>query len=96
MSGITLLRGEEMKMQLKPHVLSFFHLYVIFFLLLIWAYVIHDFFESDKFEEFPGYDFINGLSNSYRAYKRIYQKNKGNLIIKIICCPVTMVKKKIL
>ena len=61
MSGITLLRGEEMKMQLKPHVFSFFHLYIIFFLLLIWAYVIHDFFESDKFEEFPGYSIINGI-----------------------------------
>ena len=58
MSGITLLRGEEMKMQLKPHFFSFFHLYVIFFFLLVWAYVIHDFFESDKFEEFPGYDLI--------------------------------------
>ncbi|SVA38662.1 uncharacterized protein METZ01_LOCUS91516, partial [marine metagenome] len=61
MSGITLLRGEEMKMQLKPHVFSFFHLYIIFFLLLIWAYVIHDFFESDKFEEFPGYSIIKGI-----------------------------------
>ena len=61
MSGITLHRGEEMKMQLKPHFFSFFHLYVIFFLLLIWAYMIHDFFQSDKFEEFPGYDFIKGL-----------------------------------
>ena len=61
MSGITLLRGEEMKMQLKPHIFSFFHLYIIFFLLLIWAYVIHDFFESDKFEEFPGYSIIKGI-----------------------------------
>ena len=61
MSGITLLRGEEMKMQLKPHFFSFFHLYFIFFLLLIWAYVIHDFFESDKFEEFPGYSIIKGI-----------------------------------
>ena len=61
MSGMTLLRGEEMKMQLKPHFFSFFHLYIIFFLLLIWAYIIYDFFESDKFEEFPGYDFIHGL-----------------------------------
>ena len=62
MSGITLLRGEEMKMQLKPHFFSFFHLYVIFFFLLVWAYVIHDFFESDKFEDFPGYDFIIRVS----------------------------------
>ena len=62
MSGITLLRGEEMKMQLKPHFFSFFHLYIIFFFLLVWAYVIHDFFESDKFEEFPGYDFIIKVS----------------------------------
>ena len=61
MSGITLLRGEEMKMQLKPHIFSFFHLYLIFFLLLIWAYVIHDFFKSDKFEEFPGYSIIKGI-----------------------------------
>ena len=61
MSGITLLGGEEMKMQLKPHPFSFFHLYIIFFLLLIWAYVIYDFFESDKFEDFPGYDIIKGI-----------------------------------
>ena len=58
MSGITLLRGEEMKMQLKPHFFSFFHLYVIFFLLLVWAYVIYDFFASDKFQDFPLYDII--------------------------------------
>ena len=61
MSGITLLRGEEMKMQLKPHFFSFFHLYLIFFLLLIWAYVIHDFFDSDKFSDFPFYDSIEDL-----------------------------------
>ena len=58
MSGITLLRGEELKMQLKPHMFSFFHLYLTFFLLLIWAYVIYDFFNSDKFSDFPGYDAI--------------------------------------
>tara|TARA_B100001750_G_C15457197_1_gene572254 strand:- start:523 stop:1404 length:882 start_codon:yes stop_codon:yes gene_type:complete len=61
MSGITLLSGEKMKLQLKPHFFSFFHLYFIFFLLLVWSYVIYDFFESNKFEEFPGYDFIKGL-----------------------------------
>mgnify|MGYP000489368579 FL=1 len=58
MSGITLLRGEEMKMQLKPHFFSFFHLYVIFFLLLVWAYVIHDFFDAHKFQDFRFYDII--------------------------------------
>ena len=58
MSGITLLRGEEMKMQLKPHFFSFFHLYVIFFLLLVWAYVIHDFFDSHTFQDFRFYDII--------------------------------------
>ena len=58
MSGITLLRGEEMKMQLKPHFFSFFHLYVIFFLLLVWAWIIYDFFEEKRFAEFPGYDLI--------------------------------------
>lgn len=61
MSGITLLKEEEMKMQLKPHALSFFHLYIIFFLLLIWAYVIYDFFDAKKFEEFPGYEYIKNL-----------------------------------
>lgn len=58
MSGITLLRGEEMKMQLKPHFFSFFHLYVIFFFLLVWAYVIHDFFDAHKFQDFRFYDII--------------------------------------
>ena len=61
MSGITLLRGEELKMQLKPHIFSFFHLYFIFFLLLIWSYVIYDFFNSDKFSDFPFYDSIETL-----------------------------------
>jgi hypothetical protein len=58
MSGITLLRGEEMKMQLKPHFFSFFHLYIIFFFLLVWAYVIHDFFDAHKFQDFRFYDII--------------------------------------
>jgi len=58
MSGITLLRGEEMKMQLKPHFFSFFHLYIIFFFLLVWAYVIHDFFDSHTFQDFRFYDII--------------------------------------
>ena len=61
MSGITLLRGEELKMQLKPHMFSFFHLYFTFFLLLIWSYVIYDFFDSDKFSDFPFYDNIETL-----------------------------------
>ena len=61
MSGITLLRGEELKMQLKPHMFSFFHLYLTFFLLLIWSYVIYDFFDSDKFSDFPFYDSIETL-----------------------------------
>jgi len=61
MSGITLLRGEELKMQLKPHMFSFFHLYLTFFLLLIWSYVIYDFFNSDKFSDFPFYDSIEAL-----------------------------------
>ena len=61
MSGITLLRGEELKMQLKPHMFSFFHLYLTFFLLLIWSYVIYDFFNSDKFSDFPFYDNIEDL-----------------------------------
>ena len=61
MSGITLLRGEELKMQLKPHIFSFFHLYLTFFLLLIWSYVIYDFFNSVKFSDFPFYDSIEAL-----------------------------------
>ena len=58
MSGITLLRSEELKMQLKPHMFSFFHLYFTFFLLLIWSYVIYDFFDSNKFSDFPLYEYI--------------------------------------
>ena len=61
MAGLTLLRDEELKMQLRPHMFSFYHLYIIFFLLVVWAYVIYDFFESDKFKDFPGYDIIEGL-----------------------------------
>tara|TARA_B100000959_G_scaffold276342_1_gene330978 strand:- start:2516 stop:3394 length:879 start_codon:yes stop_codon:yes gene_type:complete len=61
MSGITLLRGEELKMQLRPHMFSFFHLYLTFFLLLIWAYVIYDFFNSEKFSDFPGYNTIEAV-----------------------------------
>jgi hypothetical protein len=45
-------------MQLRPHVFSFFYLYVIFFLLLVWAYIIYDFFAQDKFTTFPLYEVI--------------------------------------
>ena len=45
-------------MQLKPHFFSFFHLYIIFFFLLVWAYVIHDFFDAHKFQDFRFYDII--------------------------------------
>jgi len=58
MSELVLLRDEELKMQLRPHVFSFFYLYVIFFLLLVWAYIIYDFFAQDKFTTFPLYEFI--------------------------------------
>ena len=58
MSDLVLLRDEELKMQLRPHVFSFFYLYIIFFLLLVWAYIIYDFFAQDKFTDFPLYEFI--------------------------------------
>lgn len=58
MSELVLLRDEELKMQLRPHVFSFFYLYVIFFLLLVWAYIIYDFFAQDKFTAFPLYEYI--------------------------------------
>ena len=58
MSELVLLRDEELKMQLRPHVFSFFYLYVIFFLLLVWAYIIYDFFAQDKFTTFPLYEVI--------------------------------------
>ena len=58
MSDITLLGGEELKMKLRPHMFSFFNLYVIFFLLLVWAYIIYDFFVQDKFTDFPLYEYI--------------------------------------
>ena len=58
MSELVLLRDEELKMQLRPHVFSFFYLYVIFFLLLVWAYIIYDFFAQDKFTVFPLYEYI--------------------------------------
>ena len=58
MSELVLLRDEELKMQLRPHVFSFFYLYIIFFLLLVWAYIIYDFFVQDKFTAFPLYEFI--------------------------------------
>lgn len=58
MSDITLLGGEELKMKLRPHMFSFFNLYVVFFLLLVWAYIIYDFFVQDKFTDFPLYEYI--------------------------------------
>jgi len=61
MSELVLLRDEELKMQLRPHVFSFFYLYVIFFLLLVWAYIIYDFFVTDKFSDFPLYSLIEGF-----------------------------------
>ncbi len=53
MSDITLLGGEELKMKLSPHVFSFFNLYIVFLLLLFWAWYIYDFFAQDKFADFP-------------------------------------------
>ena len=61
MSDLVLLSDEELKMQLRPHVFSFFYLYIVFFLLLVWAYIIYDFFAMDKFSGFPFYSFIEGL-----------------------------------
>ena len=61
MSDITLLGGEELKMKLSPHMFSFFNLYFVFFLLLVWAYVIYEFFVRYKFANFPLYEDIEGL-----------------------------------
>jgi hypothetical protein len=58
MSELVLLRDEELKMQLRPHIFSFFYLYIVFFLLLVWAYIIYDFFAMDKFSGFPFYSVI--------------------------------------
>ncbi|MAW93428.1 MAG: hypothetical protein CMA32_02915 [Euryarchaeota archaeon] len=61
MSDLVLLSDEELKMQLRPHVFSFFYLYIVFFLLLVWAYIIYDFFAMDKFSGFPLYSLIEGF-----------------------------------
>ena len=58
MSDITLLGGEELKMKLRPHMFSFFNLYFVFFLLLLWGYWIYDFFTRESFTTFPAYDFL--------------------------------------
>ena len=84
MSGITLLRGEELKMQLKPHMFSFFHLYLTFFLLLIWSYVIYDFFNSDKFSDFPfyenSYSFCAVMANGWVGFSGTNQSwNNGSV-----------------
>ena len=61
MSDITLLGGEELKMKLRPHMFSFFNLYFVFFLLLLWGYWIYDFFTRESFTTFPAYDVLIGI-----------------------------------
>ena len=58
MSDITLLGGEELKMKLSPHMFSFFNLYFIFLLLLLWGLWIYDFFVQESFKTFPAYDIL--------------------------------------
>ena len=62
MASISLMNEENLKMKLKPHWLSFFHLYVIFALLMVWAGVIWQFFVQEWFSEVPFlYDMAEGI-----------------------------------
>ncbi len=61
MARFSLMRDEEMKLKLQPHPLSFLHLYLIFLLLLVWAFVIYRFFSQNWFSRVPFYDFLIGI-----------------------------------
>ena len=71
MSELVLLRDEELKMQLRPHIFSFFYLYIVFFLLLVWAYIIYDFFAQDKFTTFPLYEVIIRAYTTLKCHHKI-------------------------
>ncbi len=58
MPQFSLMRNEEMQLKLQPHPLSFFHLYVIFFVLLLWGFIIQRFFSQDWFSQNLLYKYI--------------------------------------
>ena len=51
--------NEELQMSVQPHPASFFHLYVIFFVLLVWGFIIQRFFSQNWFSQIPLYSFIS-------------------------------------
>ena len=61
MARFSLMRDEEMKLKIQPHLFSFLHLYFVFLLLLLWGFVIHRFFTEDWFSRVPFYDFLNAI-----------------------------------
>jgi len=60
MARFSLMRDEEMKLKLQPHLFSFLHLYFVFLLLLVWGFVIHRFFSKNWFSRVPFYDNLSG------------------------------------
>ncbi len=50
MADVQLLKNEELKLKLKPHILSFTHLYIIFLVLIIWGALTYVFFAQGVWE----------------------------------------------
>ena len=61
MARFSLMRDEEMKLKIQPHLFSFLHLYFVFMLLLLWGFVIQRFFKENWFSRVPFYDFLNAI-----------------------------------
>ena len=48
---LSLLEGEEVRLKLKPHFLSFFSMYILCFVLIIMGLLMLTLFESGRWEE---------------------------------------------
>lgn len=60
MADIQLLKSEELKLKLKPHLLSFSHLYIIFLVLIIWGALTYVFFTQGVWESLDDTPSIGG------------------------------------
>lgn len=60
MADVQLLKNEELKLKLKPHMLSFTHLYIIFLVLVIWGGLTYVFFAQGVWETLSEVEGIGG------------------------------------
>ncbi len=60
MVDVQLLKNEELKLKVKPHVLSFTHLYFVFLILIIWGALTYVFFAQGVWASLASVDKLKG------------------------------------